>query len=232
MKFILGLVAGAAVVIGIAGARVGESDKFEELSAEAVDGLKQWLSDLRLQSAQADTPAHATIGKASPKTTEEGTGEAIQRAPQEAESGQTADALLFPGDSIPNDSSESTEQPRRQTGEGPVAVSEASALSGQTPVARYESETEGSEPGIDMTFTSPVTAEPTPEYVESPVWTAFYSEASARGFARRLSDALDRPFEVRRTSAQQYLVTFRYTDEAEWVTVQNQMHAVLGEPGD
>ncbi len=47
------------------------------------------------------------------------------------------------------------------------------------------------------------------------VWAPFHSQRSAEGFAQSLTDALARPFDVRREGPRHYEVLFSYADEQE-----------------
>ena len=60
------------------------------------------------------------------------------------------------------------------------------------------------------------------------VWTPFHSEASARGFAGRLTSQLDHPFRVERLAPQTYVVTFDYRNEPERRAIETRLHALTG----
>ncbi len=60
------------------------------------------------------------------------------------------------------------------------------------------------------------------------VWTPFHSEASARGFAGRLTSQLDHPFQVERLAPQTYVVTFNYRSEPERRDIETRLHALTG----
>ncbi len=80
--------------------------------------------------------------------------------------------------------------------------------------------------------TAQVQPTPQPEMVPSggrqAVWTPFHSEASAKGFAGRLSSAIGHPFQVERLAAQTYVVTFNYRTEPERATLESRVRAVTG----
>ncbi len=63
---------------------------------------------------------------------------------------------------------------------------------------------------------------------EQSVWVPFRSEISARGFAGKLTEQLERPFQVLRAGPGQYLVVFGYQDEAERAEVLAQINAMTG----
>lgn len=61
------------------------------------------------------------------------------------------------------------------------------------------------------------------------VWIPFHSERSAAGFARRLSRALERPFDVERRGAGRYQVVFAYRDAAERDEIFARVAQITGE---
>jgi hypothetical protein len=63
---------------------------------------------------------------------------------------------------------------------------------------------------------------------EQSFWVPFRSEASARGFASKLTEQLARQFQVLRAGPGQYLVVFGYSTEAERAEVLAEIHAVTG----
>ncbi|MEM6707430.1 MAG: hypothetical protein AAF648_01465 [Pseudomonadota bacterium] len=63
---------------------------------------------------------------------------------------------------------------------------------------------------------------------EVSVWTPFHSEASARGFARRLSTQLGYPFSVTKVAAAEYHVVFAYADDAQRALLEQQVTSVTG----
>ena len=60
------------------------------------------------------------------------------------------------------------------------------------------------------------------------VWSPFYSEASARGFAGRLVRELEVPFEVRKAGPSQYLVTASYRDDRERSAIEARVAGMTG----
>jgi hypothetical protein len=60
------------------------------------------------------------------------------------------------------------------------------------------------------------------------VWAPFHSEASARGFATRLTNQLAHPFKVEKTGPANYLVTYKYRDEPNRVELEQQIAYVTG----
>lgn len=73
-------------------------------------------------------------------------------------------------------------------------------------------------------------ATPAPEIGEVAVWTPFYSEASALGFAQQLKDTFDQEFAVRRRAPANYEVVFIHHNPQEWEVLQQRMGAVFGGP--
>lgn len=63
---------------------------------------------------------------------------------------------------------------------------------------------------------------------EAVVWSPFHSEASATGFARRLSSQLAHPFEVRKQGPASYVVVYRFNDEHQRLALQQQISQVTG----
>ena len=60
------------------------------------------------------------------------------------------------------------------------------------------------------------------------IWTPFYSEISASGFASRLSLALNQPFEVARSDAGRYSVTFVHDSVEDRDRVLDEVEALTG----
>jgi len=81
-----------------------------------------------------------------------------------------------------------------------------------------------SEPEPDV-FAAPALTELSQE---QSVWVPFRSEVSARGFAGKLTEQLERPFQVLRAGPGQYLVVFGYQDEAERAEVLAEINALTG----
>ena len=63
---------------------------------------------------------------------------------------------------------------------------------------------------------------------EAVVWSPFHSEASASGFANRLTRQLSHPFEVRKLGPANYVVVYAYTDASQQYALQRQIAAVTG----
>lgn len=65
---------------------------------------------------------------------------------------------------------------------------------------------------------------------DQPVWVPFHSEMSASGFADRLSESLDHPFRVERRGPGRYQVVFAYRDEEQRREVLSEAATVTGLP--
>lgn len=63
---------------------------------------------------------------------------------------------------------------------------------------------------------------------EAVVWAPFHSEASATGFANRLSRQLAHPFEVRKQGPANYVVVYGFNDETQRLALQQQISKVTG----
>ena len=80
---------------------------------------------------------------------------------------------------------------------------------------------------VDAPSSDPAELSPV-EPGQAVVWAPFHSEASARGFAARLTNQLARPFYVEKQSAANYLVVFDYADAAERNALEQQISIVTG----
>ena len=80
-------------------------------------------------------------------------------------------------------------------------------------------------PAAEIPTPNPIT---TPKGGRQAVWTPFRSEASARGFAGRLSTALEHPFEVERLAPHTYVVTFDYRSESQRSALEAEVNAFTG----
>ena len=63
---------------------------------------------------------------------------------------------------------------------------------------------------------------------EAQVWAPFHSEASANGFANRLTRQLAHPFQVRKLGPAEYVVVYAYADENQHLSLQQRIAAVTG----
>ena len=68
------------------------------------------------------------------------------------------------------------------------------------------------------------------EQGEAIAWSAFHSEASAAGFANRLTTALAHTFSVRKEGAANYLVTYSYADQNQLQELQQNIARITGAP--
>ena len=67
-----------------------------------------------------------------------------------------------------------------------------------------------------------------PAHGEVVVWSAFHSEASAAGFANRLTRQLSHPFEVRKLGPANYVVFYTYADPAQQQAIEQRIAEVTG----
>jgi hypothetical protein len=63
---------------------------------------------------------------------------------------------------------------------------------------------------------------------EAVVWSPFHSEASASGFANRLTRQLSHPFEVRKLGPANYVVVYAYSDANQQRSLERQIATVTG----
>lgn len=81
---------------------------------------------------------------------------------------------------------------------------------------------------MESVATSDTSEKLEPDSGQLSVWHPFHSEASAEGFARRLSTQLGHPFSVLRVAAAEYHVVFDYADHSERELLQRQVAVVTG----
>ena len=96
---------------------------------------------------------------------------------------------------------------------------------------RSQLESAQPEKAVTVPATSPAPAEPAsgvPVTGVASVWTPFYSERSAAGFAERLTQALDEPFSVAREERGRYRVLFSYRDADHREQVLQQVELMTG----
>ena len=62
------------------------------------------------------------------------------------------------------------------------------------------------------------------------VWTPFHSEASAKGFANRLTTMVGHPFDVERLAVSTYVVTFDYSSESQRSELEGRVAELTGDP--
>jgi len=82
--------------------------------------------------------------------------------------------------------------------------------------------------GKAPTLAPPIDAPPAPAAGEAVVWSPFHSEASATGFANRLSRQLSHPFEVRRQGPANYVVVYSFDTQSQHMALQEQISQITG----
>ncbi|MEE4360997.1 MAG: hypothetical protein V2I63_05665 [Pseudomonadales bacterium] len=230
MRFLIGIISGAAVVVVVAlGAGVsGEALRSEawalgrELSAAGM----RWLAEPG--SADARTPVGAAADQTAPR--DRGTQRrapalpepavpepavpdpappAPGAAPQERLAAALERAQDLPEAALAEDAAVRVAQadsPPRVSLPPETAVATVDLLSGaDAPEALPGGTPDPSDPGARVERKGALQA----------VWTPFHSERSASGFAARLATSLDHPFEVVRRGPGRYEVAFAYREEAE-----------------
>jgi hypothetical protein len=96
----------------------------------------------------------------------------------------------------------------------------ASSIAEQQDTARADALPQYEEPPLEVS---------TPDHTgEATVWSPFHSEASASGFANRLTRQLAHPFQVRKLGPAEYVVVYTYADANEHHALQQRIAAVTG----
>lgn len=107
----------------------------------------------------------------------------------------------------------------------PEIPGEYTALAPEEPTSTLPTpqtdEVEATYPDAPQTYT-------VEEPQQAVVWAPFHSEASARGFAARLTNQLAHPFTVSKTGPANYLVTYEYRDEPDRMELEQQIAYVTG----
>lgn len=204
MRFMLGLLIGAAMVLTLA-------QVLELRPAETVDWLRSHWSASKATGAFEGAAAASFAG---------GTDEAD---PPPVERSTTAD-----------------QDPGRSHSNEPYPIERDPVE--RDPVERHPIEQAGLPAQIgdaDQTDTHVAVASTGPEVTQTvadadadarveTVWTPFYSQLSADGFARRMTGFTAHPFSVRREGAGRYQVVFAYTDEDERARVLSALATATG----
>lgn len=198
MRFLLGLVVGAGIVLALAPAG--------PLTAHPVLARALALPEQTLLAARrALAPSQPEAQKRSQAQPD---GQALEAAqPDTADTTQSAaaESLLLapiprPPDPLTAEQPAHPSEPERREAEpanGPEQVMAAPAVPEPEPAAGP------AQPTAPLASAS------------APVWVPFHSEMSASGFAGRLSRSLDHPFRVERRGPGRYQVVFAYRDDAQ-----------------
>ncbi|MEM1435277.1 MAG: hypothetical protein AAGG11_14550 [Pseudomonadota bacterium] len=218
MRFVLGLIVGVAVVLIVA-----------TLLAPATAEVAA--------SAEA-TAAAAVVGGVAATSAAEDAAEPETAVPDvvatEAEL-QSADAAPTP---TGLSASVTAAEPPVAVGESglmveatvPDAVTDAVVPAAPPSVAEASLEVAAPEPASAVAGDNGRLVDGDPEAGggQLSVWRPFHSEASAEGFARRLSSQLGYPFTVQRVAAAEYHVVFDYADGSERELLSRQIAALTG----
>ncbi len=201
MRFLIGLFTGAAVTFAAAGFIKPQPPYFEKT-------ISSWLSQVR--EVVTDTPA-------------------LPQLPQpQGPGGDIVEPEL--AEVVPHETP--LDQPPTIPAQPQAAVPEAV----QQPVPVPDSLTESPDNGPAEAMEELVMEELVDESQfsgrgkpqEATVWAPFYSRASAEGFARRLTETLAQPFEVRRRAAARYEVVYVHQHPQQWADVQQRIDVMFG----
>ena len=201
MRFLLGLICGAAATLFAAAALNGSPAAIAEAVAQLVDdttatAIEQWSpADAETGPPPAAPPEAAVV--AAPVPLPKPDAEPVPAAIE------TVDATLL---------AEAAVETGNLDAEPPGEVDPL-----PDPI-----------PAVVDTVEAPTLPAAAPEPGELVVWSPFYSEASARGFAGRLVRELDVPLEVRKAGPSQYLVTASYRDEQERAAIETLVAGMTG----
>lgn len=193
MRFLLGLIIGAAVVLAIAAGAIGERD---------------WRADAETALGQLQTRA----GELWRRTAADASASAPSRTDAAGDDEPPTDDAHVPATATVEAS------PAGTAAEPALAVAEAPDRSAVDSAPVPDPAALPPEPA-----TEPLPRSPEPAPVErlralsgvEHVWVPFHSEMSASGFAARLSASLDHPFRVERQGPRRYQVVFPYESEPE-----------------
>jgi hypothetical protein len=205
MRFLLGLMIGAAVVLLLAGSLTGRGDWKGQLTTLA-GGLEAMVRgddgpvDDEMETLPIPAAALSPVGEP-----------ALEPIPR-------------PPDPRPVDTPISEDRETLVAREG---VEEPEQLENAERVVINQMEPElETEP---ETQTEPETLTE-PEQKSQTVWVPFHSERSASGFAERLTASLDHPFRVERRGPGRYQVVFAYADEPQRQALLTQAAETMGLP--
>ena len=198
MRFVFGIIAGALVTLFVATAMDAPTERIVDQLVSA--GMDHWRTE-----THPETPALT-------QTTE-------QSAPTEPVFTPPAPMVT---ESVPDTVPDSTQLPIPDASVTPeelagMALEEpASTL----PIPRLEE--------LEDVHPQATPANKLGNDQQVVVWAPFHSEASARGFATRLTNQLAHPFTVEKTGPANYLVTYKYRNEPNRLELEQQIAYVTG----
>ncbi len=214
MRFLVGMVIGAAVVLMAVEAADGDSRWRQPLLA-AADRAGAWLADLSAHSGGTPPAAPEPTSVAEPAAAPEPvavTEPPVAREPLAAQAPPAAPSAPSAAPEEPVPAAVAAEPARQPIprppdplpADGPerLAVDDAPAVPHPAVLAQHH----GAE------------AAESPQRLDGgqqAVWVPFHSEMSARGFADRLSRSVHYPFEVQRRGPGRYQVVFGYADDPQ-----------------
>lgn len=201
MRFVLGVLMGAAVVLWLSGLANDPRRLVAELRAGALEAVEEFTA--------VDTPD--TVHTASAAGTA-GTGAGGRAGALPAAAAPTRQLQALPEREptpLPAPDQTPDQAPDRTPDRAPDQAPDQALA--QRP-----------DPPSQSRFAEP-------QQVLAAVWTPFHSERSARGFAGRLSRALDHPFRVRRQGPGTYQVVFAYDDPSQRDALLTQVATLTGD---
>ena len=215
MRFLLGLMMGAAVVLALAETLTGNVDWGGRLTA-AAERMGELLHARQPAQPQGREPL---VRRREPGAAEPA-GEPIPRPPDP----QPVEHAV-----ADNPPQKSPQKSQKEPASDPAGLADALM---EWPAAASLSQAEPEQADLDATVDtlaavqdepgpprSPLQPEPVADAVgpmnSAAVWVPFHSEMSAEGFAERLTQSLDHPFRVERRGPGSYQVVFAYSDEPQ-----------------
>ncbi|HEX7036297.1 MAG TPA: hypothetical protein VF210_11010 [Pseudomonadales bacterium] len=191
MRFLLGLIAGAGVVLLIAAA-AGDPG-WRDRAGAALQTLQARAVDIWHRAA-------AEVAPTEPNDTDEAEKVVVAAAPPQPPGEPDAAAPAVP---------EQPAEPALTAAEPPAA----------DPASPPDAAVDEAPQPSAVPIPRPPDPEPVdrPQALSGVqrIWVPFHSEMSANGFAARLSRSLDHPFRVERRGPRSYQVVFRYRSEPE-----------------
>jgi hypothetical protein len=203
MRFLIGLFTGAVLTLLIATAMDAPTHPIltgaKDLATEVWDGLISSTSDSLFETGKAEEPVPEL---AEPAAADGADAEAFESFLREA-----AELPVLTGTEY-----EAAEPAVALAPPGPIDQPPSSAFRVAEDTATLNEASAASEP----TETSPV-------------WVPFHSQMSAKGFATRLSLALDREFRVERQGAGAYQVVFDAADAGDRALILAEVSEITGQ---
>ena len=247
MRFLLGLILGAAVVVLVAeGVREGDDWRGRLVSSAGAiaRSVETWLHErlgARQASSEAETLAlvELTEGAAArqpiprppdPRGVDDSPPARLDGRPEAADAGPGEPAVAA---ALEPEAPARVPEPESDLAAG-MPEPEPEMLKPEAPLPEVPP------PGAPPPAAPAPKVAPAPSSADDPaaespyrlqtVWVPFHSRMSARGFADRLMESLNHPFAVERQGAGRYQVVFPYADEPERRALLAQAAEVTGLP--